>query len=98
MPSVSRFNVTPVKGTALQHPDHIRVEPYGVPGNRRFFLIDEDGQRISATKLPSLVQVTAESSDGRLRLTFPDGHVVEDTTDPTGDELIADMWGRPVTT
>ena len=41
-PRVARFNVTPVKATALQHPDRLRFERFGVPGNREFFLARAD--------------------------------------------------------
>src|SRR5512134_3220264 len=75
MPTVARFNVTPVKATRLHHPDEVRIEPYGVVGNREFFLVDEDGRLIGGSRIGELVGIRAEydaTADG-LRLRFPDG-------------------------
>ena len=55
MPTVARFNVTPVKSTALHHPERIRLDERGAAGDRRFFLVDGSGRRFSgATKAPIL--------------------------------------------
>jgi uncharacterized protein YcbX len=77
MPTVSRFNVTPVKATALQHPEHLRFERYGVPGNREFLFVDETGRHIGGTKLGILQQVRSSFDPERdeLSLTFPDGTI-----------------------
>ncbi|RPJ14943.1 MAG: MOSC domain-containing protein, partial [Actinobacteria bacterium] len=47
MPTVARFNVTPVKSTALHHPDRIRLDDRGAAGDRRFFFVDASGKRFS---------------------------------------------------
>src|SRR3990170_6262518 len=75
MPTVARFNVTPVKSTALHHPDHIRVERSGAVGNRDFFFLDEDGKLFGGSKLGPLVRIHADhdASTDTLRLRFPDG-------------------------
>jgi hypothetical protein len=93
---VCRFNVTPIKGTRLHHPSTIRFEPFGVPGNRLFFLLDEEGQRISAAKLSHLARVVASHHEETLRLDFPDGGTVEASALPGDESFVTDMWGREV--
>jgi uncharacterized protein YcbX len=84
MPSVTRFNVTPVKATRLHHPESVRFEAHGVPGDRDLFFVDEDGRMIAGSKIGPLVQIEAfrDEPGDTLRMRFPDGvevaaHVVE---------------------
>jgi uncharacterized protein YcbX len=75
---VTRISVTPVKGLALHHPDAVELTQAGVPGDRAFFLIDDRGDMVSATRLGPLMSVRADSdvAAGTLALTFADGAVV----------------------
>ena len=57
MPTVTRFNITPVKSTRLHHPEGVRFEPYGVPGDRDFLFLDEAGRLFGGSKLGTLVQI-----------------------------------------
>ena len=50
MPTVSRLCVTPVKGLALADRSEVLLTEAGVPENRRFFLVDEHGKKLSGTK------------------------------------------------
>jgi hypothetical protein len=97
MPSVARFNVTPVKGTALEHPDRVTLTPAGIPENRRFFLVDVDGRLFSGSDHGPLVQVRTAYTDGTLTCAFPTGDVADGPTDLLGDAFIVDFYGRPVT-
>ena len=98
MRSVARINTTPVKGTSLHHPDRVELTPNGIPENRRFFLVDEDGSLFSAPDLGPLVRIRADLAavEGRLTLTFPDGATVEGAGEAVGEELVVDFYGRPV--
>lgn len=98
MSSVVRINVTPVKGTALTHPVRAELTPTGIPGNRRFFLVDEAGALVSADTLGQLVQVAAayERETERLRVTFPDGAVVEGPASGLDERVVVDFYGRAV--
>ena len=42
--TVVRISIAPVKSLGLVHPDEIELEPHGVRGNRRFWLVDADGR------------------------------------------------------
>jgi uncharacterized protein YcbX len=98
MRTVARLNVTPVKGMALQHPSEVELSSCGIPGNRRFFLVDETGELFSGGDHGPLVQVGPhhDVASGRLDLTFPDGHVSTGSTDQLGLAGIANFYGRGV--
>lgn len=97
MPTVSRLSITPVKGTALQHPPEVRLDSYGVAENRRFFLIDARGRLFSGARAPGLMQIHADYAPERehLSLTFPDGTLAKGSATALGDTVDVDFWGRP---
>lgn len=70
--------MTPVKGLRLQHRDEVQLTEGGVPGDRAFFLVDERGAMVSATRLGPLVAVVPEhdAKAGILALRFPGGDEV----------------------
>jgi uncharacterized protein YcbX len=82
VPKVSWLSVAPVKGLALVRRDEVTLEAFGVLEDRRFYVLDERGRFINGlTRLErSLFAVVPEwdSSADSLRLTFPDGSVVEE--------------------
>lgn len=96
--TVTRLNVTPVKSTALHHPEQIRLEPYGAADNRDFYFVDEDGRLFAGSKLGPLVQIRADHDPGRnvLSMCFPDGTLVEGSALADGEALETDFYGRPV--
>jgi len=97
MATVTRFNVTPVKGTALLHPDEVTLTQAGIPENRRFFLVDERDELFSGSTFGPLVQVRASvGEDGALTCAFPAGGVVSGPVDELGRDVVVDFYGRPV--
>jgi uncharacterized protein len=98
MPTVARLNVTPVKSTALHHPDRIRLERYGAVGNRELFFVGEHGRRFSGSSKTSLIPIRAafDQAEDRLELHLPDGIVVEGSARATGPAVTVDFYGRPV--
>jgi MOSC domain-containing protein len=95
--TVSRLAIAPVKAMALVHPEEIRLEPYGVVGNRRFNVVDEDGRRYDQIRNGTLALIVPDYDPeaGRLALRFPDGTVAEAGIDG-GDPVVTDFYGRPV--
>ena len=81
--TVTRISMTPVKGLALHHPEEVELTPSGVPGDRTFFLVDQHGRLISATRLGALVSARAvhDADAGTLSLAFAGGDVVRDVID-----------------
>jgi uncharacterized protein len=76
--AVSWIAFTPVKGLRMQARDEVQVTEDGVPGDRAFFLVDERGAMVSATRIGPLVAVVADHDGqaGTLSLHFPDGDEV----------------------
>jgi uncharacterized protein len=95
---VSRISIAPVKGLGLVHPDAVALAVTGVAENRRFHVVDADGRRYNQLRNGTLVRIRPDyDADGNtLRLTFPDGGVVEGEI-ALGDEVETDFYGRPVT-
>lgn len=98
MRRVSQISVTPVKCFALAHPDSIELTPDGVRENRRFLLVDGEGKRLrsSLTSWPMVVRGEYDPEDERLRISFPDGAVVEGSALGNGEVLDVDYHERPV--
>jgi uncharacterized protein YcbX len=94
---VTRISITPVKGTALHHPDEVLLERHGVAENRRFFMIDADDRLYGILRHAPFVRIRSELEHGgdRLSLTFPDGEVVAGDVE-LGEPTETDFWGRPV--
>ena len=81
---VTAVLVAPVKGLRIVARDAVELGMRGVHENRRFYLIDADGQLLNGKRLGSLQAVVADYSDaGReLSLRFPDQAVVSAVVEP----------------
>jgi uncharacterized protein YcbX len=86
---VARISTSPVKGFLLSHPEEVQLGPNGVEDNRRFFLVDADGQRLRSSLTPWPVSVRAEYDEAceRLRMHFPDGTTVEGDAVARGEPI-----------
>jgi len=95
MPRASRFSIAPVRSLGLQHPAYIDLTGSGVVEDRRFFLRDPANRLIDRIVIGPLVQVAADADpDGmRLRLTFPDGSVIDDEV-KLGKAVETPIYGR----
>jgi uncharacterized protein YcbX len=89
MKRVARISICPVKGFRLLHPEDVLLGPEGVDENRRFFLVDEDGERLrsSRTPWPVRVEVDYDAEAEALRMLFPDGKVVEGDARGSGERV-----------
>jgi uncharacterized protein YcbX len=99
VPTVAHFNVTPVKSTALQHPDVIIVTELGVEGDHRFLFLNEQGRRLSeAGKAPLLsIQTSFDPWKGVLRAVSSDGDTVEADVSGDGESIEIGLYDRAVT-
>ncbi|KGN33705.1 molybdenum cofactor biosysynthesis protein [Knoellia sinensis KCTC 19936] len=59
-PRVVGLNVHPVKSTAIRAVESVFVEPAGFAGDRRFMVVDTDGQLVSAREVHRLFAITAD--------------------------------------
>lgn len=98
MPAVARINVTPVKSTALHHPDEVHLETTGPVGDRRIFFVDGSGDWYGGgANLPLMLIHSALAPDGdRLELRMPDGAVIEGPATAHGDPISVTYDGRAV--
>jgi uncharacterized protein len=96
--ALARLSVTPVKALRLSHPTEVELGAGGIPSDRRFFLVDAMGALFDATDDGSLLRVVPhyDPVTERLRLTFPDGSIVEDAADRLDGAVTTDFFGRPV--
>jgi uncharacterized protein YcbX len=78
--SVTGLSITPIKATRLQAADGIRLERFGVPEDRRFYVIDHRDHLVNGKRLGELTALVAEyhHEQRRLRLAFPDGTVLQE--------------------
>jgi uncharacterized protein YcbX len=95
MARVARLSFTPVRGLGLTHPESIELTDMGLVEDRRFYIVDDHGRLVDRLRASSLVRVSAETNAEAtwLRLTLPDGAVVEG--DVRLDEPVrTDIYGR----
>jgi uncharacterized protein YcbX len=95
VPAVSTLSIAPVKSLGLHHPDHVELTARGVPGDRRYYLVDEGGRLVGGVKHGSLVRIRVKVENGGLALRFPNGRIVADEVE-LGDVVTTDFYGRPV--
>src|SRR5882724_5237416 len=93
---VTRISIAPVKSLGLLHPDEIELEPHGIRGNRRFWLVDRTGRLFNNKRNGPMVRIRPEWDEEtrRLALTFPDGARVEGTVE-LGGRVDAYMYKYP---
>jgi uncharacterized protein YcbX len=93
-----RLSMTPVKALRLSHPAEAELTAGGIPGDRRFYLVDEMGGLFDATDHGPLQRIVPryEPATEQLRLTFPDGSVVEGAADRLDGTITTDFFGRAV--
>ena len=88
--------MTPVKSMRLAQVDAIELDATGVRGDRRFYLVDDEGALVNAKRVPPLLTVRAAVEDGRLVLRFPDDTTVDGETTQLGERIETSFYGRPV--
>jgi uncharacterized protein len=96
--TVARFNVTPVKSTALHHPDSIDLRRDGAVGDRRFLFARSDGTRLRGISKAPLMPIVSTWSvaDERLTMCFPDGSSAEGSALPVGERVYIKLFDRTV--
>ncbi|OGN86676.1 MAG: hypothetical protein A2X23_04810 [Chloroflexi bacterium GWC2_73_18] len=99
MRTVSRISIAPVKSLALQHPDEVRIESFGIAADRFFYLVDRTGRLFSGSLFGPLTAIRPEYDPGQewLTLHFPDGEAVSGDAAFLGEPIETGIWGRPIT-
>lgn len=98
MRQLARINVSPVKGTALAHPEAVTVSEAGIADDRRFYLVDARGELYSGSTFGPLVGIHAsyDPTGELLTLRFPEGSDVTGPADDLGAAETTNFYGRPV--
>ncbi|HZT17548.1 MAG TPA: MOSC N-terminal beta barrel domain-containing protein [Gaiellaceae bacterium] len=93
--SVAWIAVAPVKALRLALVDEVELAESGPRGDRRFFLVDENGRLVNNKGLGILQQVLPafDAAAGTLALRFPDGTDVSGEVE-LGDEIETLFWGE----
>jgi len=93
---VARISIAPVKSLGLVHPEHAELQLGGVRGDRRFWLVDEDGKLFNNKRNGPMVAIRPEWDETTrvLALDFPDGTRVEGVVE-LGEPVAAVLYGRP---
>jgi uncharacterized protein len=96
-PRVVRISIAPVKSLGLLHPEEIELGLHGVVGNRRFWLVDEDGRLFNNKLCGPMQRIRPEwdEESRTLALNFPDGERVEGVVE-LGEPVAAEKSGEPL--
>lgn len=97
MAHLSAINRFPIKSCRGWSVDSAVVEPWGLAGDRRWMVVDEAGEFITAREANRLVLVHPEITSDGLRLTGPDLPPLDvPTPDPVGQVPVA-IWSSRLT-
>lgn len=77
----------PVKGCRRIEHDAARVEPWGLAGDRRWVIVDDEGVGVTQRQLPTLTAVHPEPTPGGLRLRAA-GWAATEVAEPTDGEPV----------
>ena len=93
---VVRVSIAPVKALRLVHPDEVMLAEGGIRGDRRFWLLGDNGKLYNSKRDGNLLRVRSEWDEATRRLTlfFPGGERVDGVVE-LGEEVDALMYGEP---
>lgn len=91
--AINRFPVKSCRGEPLER---AAVEPWGLRGDRRWMIVGDDGEAITAREVHRMLLIVPELGEGGLTLTSPDTAPLT-VADPDGSTLVpVSVWGTPV--
>lgn len=95
---VTSLAISPIRGFGLSQLQHAFLGPSGVTANRRFFLVDDDGRRYTATRGGEMFRLEADWDEraNLLHVTLPSSRRVSGPVE-LGDPVVTPFFGgRPV--
>ena len=96
IPTTAWISIAPVKAMALQPLAEAEITATGIPGDRRFAVVDAAGRLVNGKRIGALATIRPRlSPDGeRLALSFPDGTGVDGPVE-RGAPVESRFFGRP---
>ena len=94
---LASIHIYPMKAARAVDLDESPVEPWGLAGDRRWLLVDEDGRFVSQREEPSLARVVVTYGQGTISVSSA-GFRARQVTAPGGGEqlLKVTVWGSTV--
>src|SRR5438445_1692935 len=94
MPVVlSEINRFPVKSCRGHNVASATVEPWGLAGDRRWLVVDDNGTSVTAREHPRMLLITPElRTDGGLALTSPDAPPLSVDVPSAGGLVPVQVW------
>jgi hypothetical protein len=87
--AINRYPVKSCRGEAMQT---ALIEPWGLAGDRRWMLVDDTGEVVTARKVPRLLLVVPRLVDGGVALSAP-GHREQTVARPTSTTTLVTVHG-----
>ncbi|MEO6885238.1 MAG: MOSC N-terminal beta barrel domain-containing protein [Jatrophihabitantaceae bacterium] len=87
---INRYLVKSCRGEAITS---AVVEPWGLAGDRRWMIVDQTGETVTARERPRLLLVVPELTDDGLRLSSPDAEPLIVPV-PSGPTVQVSVFGR----
>ena len=91
-PTLAHINLFPVKSCAPLTPDHAIVERRGLRGDRRWMIVDAEGQFITSRKHPRLVLIHAAFDHDSLLLDAPGMRRLRLSSDASAPRSSVTVW------
>ena len=85
----------PVKSCRGEDLETAVIEPWGLAGDRRWMVVDDDGVKVTARETHPMLRIVPQLIDGGLRLTAP-GVDPLDVAQPTGPTGEVHIWDSTV--
>lgn len=92
-PTLTEIRRHPIKSCAGHRVGSAVVEPWGLAGDRRWMVVDDDGAPITARDVNRMVLIRPEPTATGLRLTFPDLPTLEVAVPGRGLQVPVQVWG-----
>ena len=91
---VTRVSIAPVKSLGLTHLESVELGRSGVVGDRRFWMVNDQGRLVNGKMCSQLMQVRSawDETTRRLVLSFPDGLELAGTVE-LGERVPATLYG-----
>lgn len=90
---INRFPVKSCRGEALTT---ATVEPWGLAGDRRWMVVDEDGETITAREAHSMLLIRPRLLDGGLSVSAPDLATLEVREPVAAETVPVTVHGKPL--